>query len=176
MLENLNSQRERWNKNMLGNYGGMLIEHTDLFLVYCPRCNGCARVFTPDNAKGKGEPRYIGHELKRFLCSKCGLTKDIHPKRRWDNSWAFNHELFNAKHGVDWYFGLPLYLQKECCGHKLWFFNLEHLHRVEDYVQRRLRPFRPYYLSIESRLPKWIKLSKNRNEILKTIEKLKCTI
>ncbi|PEE44180.1 hypothetical protein [Bacillus pseudomycoides] len=145
---------------MLDNYGGMLIEHLDLFLVRCPRCNGCARVFTPNNAKGIDELRCIGHESKRLLCRKCGLTKDIHSKRRWDNVWKFNHELFDEKQGVDWYFGLPLYLQKECCGHSLWFFNLEHLHRVEDYVKKRLRPFGSYYLSVESRLQKWIKLSK----------------
>ncbi|MEH7110444.1 hypothetical protein [Bacillus sp. JJ1764] len=158
---------------MLGNYGGSLIEYSNLFLVICPRCDHCARVFTPINAKGKEEFCYLGHESKSLLCSHCGLTKDIHPKRNWENLWIYYHDLFDEKQGVDWYFGLPLFLQKECCGHNLWFFNLEHLLHVEDYVRKRIRPFGSYYLSVEARLPKWVKLAKNRDEILSTIEKLK---
>ncbi|WP_028390657.1 hypothetical protein [Bacillus cihuensis] len=153
--------------------GGSLIAYSDLFLVHCPRCNSCSRIFTPSNAKGQNEPGYIGHESKRLVCSKCGFIKDIHPKRRWDNLWAFSHELFDEKQGIDWYFGLPLYLQTQCCGHNIWFFNFEHLSHIEDYIKKHVRPSGLYYLSIESRLPTWMKLSKNREEVLKTIEKLK---
>ncbi|MGX2959603.1 hypothetical protein JNUCC23_10100 [Peribacillus sp. JNUCC 23] len=158
---------------MLDGVGGMLLAYSDLFLVQCPRCSSCSRIFTPNNAKGKDEPRYLGHESKRLLCVKCGYTKDIHPKRRWDNLWAFSHELYNEKQGVDWYFGLPLYLQTQCCGHKLWFFNYEHLFDIENYIKEHVRPSGLYYLSAKSRLPKWMKLSKNRDEVLKAITKLK---
>ena len=158
---------------MLKEAGNSLIAYADLFLVHCPNCNSCSKVFTPPYAKGRDEPRYIGHESKRFLCTKCGYMKDIHPKRRWDNLWAFDFELFDEKQAVDWYFGFPLFLQSPCCGHKLWFFNLEHLAHIETYIQQIIRPANLYYLSPESRLPKWMKLAKNRKEVLRAMEQLK---
>ncbi|KAB7709059.1 hypothetical protein F9802_02730 [Bacillus aerolatus] len=158
---------------MLNGVGGSLLAYSDLFLVHCPRCSSCARIFTPSNAKGQNEPRYTGHESKRLVCSKCGLTKDIHPKRSWNNLWTFNHELFDEKQGVDWYFGLSLYLQAQCCGNNIWFFNLEHLDHIEEYIKKHLRPSELYYLSMESRLPAWMKRSKNRGEVLKVIDKLR---
>ncbi|MFJ7824854.1 hypothetical protein [Psychrobacillus sp. NPDC096623] len=156
---------------MLDGVGGRLLDYSDLFLVQCPRCNSCARIYTPNRAIGENEPRYLGHESKRLLCVKCGYTKDIHPKRKWNNLWAISHQLYNVKQGVDWYFGLPLYLQTQCCGQKLWFFNYEHLFGVENYIKERVRPSGLYYLSAESRLPIWMKLSKNRDDVL--ITKLK---
>ncbi|GGI11647.1 hypothetical protein [Gottfriedia solisilvae] len=158
---------------MIEGVGGGLIAYSDLILVQCPECRSCARITTPNNAKGLINPRYMGHESKRLQCIKCGLTKEVHPKRRWDNLWAYTHELFDEKQGLDWYFGLPLYLQIQCCGHKMWFFNFDHLSLVEKYIKKNIRPSGLYYLSIESRLPKWMKLSKNREEVLKAITKLK---
>lgn len=153
--------------------GNSLLAYSDLFLVHCPKCHSCSRVFTPDNAIGRNEPSYIGHESKRFICEKCGYTKDIHPKKRWDNLWAFPFEHYDEKQGVDWYFGYPLFLQTRCCGQMLWFFNYEHLSHIETYIQQTVRPSGLYYLSPESRLPKWMKDSKNRKEVLKAIDRLK---
>lgn len=65
-----------------------------------------------------------------------------------------------------------LYLQIPCCGHTLWAYNLKHLNYLKQYVQAELRENKPYYLSVESRLPVWIKSSKNRTTILKAISKL----
>lgn len=158
---------------MLNEVGNSLLAYSDLFLVQCPKCKGCSKISTPINALGRGEARVLGHESKRFLCEKCGFVKDIHPKRRWDGLWSFNFKLYDEKQGVDWYFGFPLFLQTQCCGHTLWFFNFEHLTHIEEYIQKNIRPAQLYYLSIESRLPKWMKLSKNRKEILKAIDRLR---
>lgn len=158
---------------MLDGYGEGLVEYSDLILVQCPRCKSCARIFTPENAQDQDHPRHVGHESKRLLCIECGHIKDIHPVKRWDNELAYPHELYNEKEGVDWYFDLPLYLQTPCCGHKLWFFNYEHLLDIENYVQEHVRPSNLYYLGVNSRLPKWMKQSKNRDDVLKSIAKLK---
>jgi len=44
---------------------------------------------------------------------------------------------------------------------------------MESYIEAEIRESHPYYLSVESRLPKWMKLAKNRNEVLRAIQKLK---
>ncbi|MBM7706348.1 ribosomal protein S27E [Chryseomicrobium aureum] len=151
--------------------GGSLWSYSNLIFVQCPKCEKGARVFTLSN--DEDEQRVVGHESKRLLCKECGYIKDIHPVRRWDNLLAFEHTLYDVREGVDWYFGLPLYLQTTCCGHKIWFLNYDHLKEIEDYIQKNNRPSGLYYLSAESRLPKWMKLSKNKSEVLKAISKVK---
>ena len=77
----------------------------------------------------------------------------------------------NAK---DWYFQRPLWLQISCCGKILWAYNKQHLDLLESYVSAKLRKRKPNVnKSVASRLPNWIKLAKNRDEILKAIGKLK---
>lgn len=145
----------------------------ETFLIQCPRCKNCASVFTPENALGVDEAIIVfGHESKRVACTKCGFTKEIHPKRR-SNCYEYNFNPFGKNQGTDWYFDFPLFLQIPCCGHQLWFLNDKHLTYVEAYLKKNIRPSNTYYMSIESRLPKWIKSSKNRSEILKAIAKLK---
>lgn len=147
--------------------------YSDLILVHCPMCKKCTKIFTLDDIQVKDMPRILGHEPKRLLCVECGFVKELYPIRRWDNVLAFRQELYDIKKGIDWYFGLPLYLQTKCCGQNMWFLNYEHLKDTEDYIKKELRPSRLYYLSAASRLPKWMKLSKNRAEVLKAITKLK---
>ena len=84
-----------------------------------------------------------------------------------------NYEVILTGDPCDWYFQLPLYLQIECSGNTLWALNLEHLNYMESYIEAEIRKSHPYYLSVESRLPKWMKLAKNRNEVLRAIQKLK---
>ena len=51
--------------------------------------------------------------------------------------------------------------------------KLEHLNYIESYIEAELRESHPYYLSVQSRLPKWMKLAKNKEDVLKAIQKLK---
>jgi len=44
---------------------------------------------------------------------------------------------------------------------------------VEAYLQKTVRLSETYYMSVESRLPKWMKSAKNSTEVLKAINKLK---
>lgn len=124
---------------MLVGVGGSLIAYSELIHVKCPKCNSCPKIiFSLENSKGHNEQRYLGHESKRLLCVKYGLTKEIHPKKRWDNLCVFNQILFDEKQGIDWYFGLPLYLQTKCCGHTLWFLILNTY--IEHYIKEHIRP------------------------------------
>jgi hypothetical protein len=87
---------------------------------------------------------------------------------------AKNFKQISIGGNFDWYFGLPLWLQISCCRETLWAYNYKHLEFIENYVSANLRERTPNLnKSVASRLPKWIKSAKNRDEILKAIKKLK---
>lgn len=79
----------------------------------------------------------------------------------------------------DWYFGLRLWLNTPCCGDELWAFNARHLAWLEGYIGATLReqwcdPKSGWSnQSALNRLPAWIKSGKNREDVLRGIEKLK---
>jgi hypothetical protein len=79
----------------------------------------------------------------------------------------------------DPFFGRPLWLQASCCGGKtLWAFNREHLDLIDDYVRARLRErgHDRAHMSMLEKLPTWIKSAKNRDEIARTIQRLRATL
>jgi hypothetical protein len=79
---------------------------------------------------------------------------------------------------VDPFFGLPLWLPAECCGHLLWAFNPAHLDLLEGYVAVRLRERgrAPGTMSLLERLPAWLKSAKHRDEILREIGRLRTSL
>lgn len=143
------------------------------FLVVCPHCSGKSKVISI----GDSSPYRTGI-TRRFLCLHCGTTKERVPKNNSFNQSRISYSdqwtdgFINIGGAFDWYFGYPLYLQISCCGHTLWAYNLEHLEYLKNYVQAELREHHPYYLSVESRLPSWMKSAKNREEVSKAIVKL----
>jgi hypothetical protein len=142
------------------------------FLVVCPICNKQATV----RSLGDRFP-FIQNVTKRFLCTHCGAAKDMIPKQKHRQNvvcygTVFQEGAICIGGAFDWYFGYPLYLQSSCCGKTLWFYNHEHLNYVKAYVEAELRDNYPYYRSVESTLPKWIKAAMNRETISKTIAKL----
>ena len=74
---------------------------------------------------------------------------------------------------VDPYFKLPLWLQIECEGETLWAYNRRHLAYLRLYVEAKLRETgRSGHRTMGSKLPKWMLLAKNRDAVLKGIERL----
>jgi hypothetical protein len=147
--------------------GQYLAQYADRFLVRCPRCAGCA-VVTPLPREERQVPARA-----RVVCGACGYSKD------GPQATTGRADL------VDWYFHLPLWLQTPCCGDMLWALNEAHLAFLEDYVRAVLREDTPRDQlpanairngSIASRLPGWIKSARNRDEILRAIDKLKKTM
>jgi hypothetical protein len=133
----------------------------DEFLVRCPRCGAQARV-TPLGADAGSRPACAA----RCTCAHCG-----HHQERNGSAIAITD-------GVDWYFGLPLWLQTPCCGHMLWAYNARHLAFLEAYVRAQLReaPAAEGWArnqTLASRLPRWIKSGRHRDDILAGIERLK---
>ena len=78
-------------------------------------------------------------------------------------------------------FGAALWLVTECCGgNRLWALNERHLEYLADYVAEKQRerefPSPPGSRQLAYKLPKWMKLAKNRDEVLRTIDRLRATL
>ena len=141
-----------------------LYEFSDLFLVHCPRCDKCARVVLLDSHYWTDEKKPPYTRLlvapRRLTCEYCGYAKEWQGK-----SIAVD----GAK---DWYFGQSLWLQTNCTGEILWALNQRHLKFMEDFVRADFRETH-WSKSLASSLPVWMKLGKNREDVLKCMAKLK---
>ena len=137
--------------------GGRVSRYLGRVLVRCPACDRCALVVRPEVAGN----RYVGNP--KLTCVHCGLARE---RRTW-------HQVIGAP--VDPFFRLPLWLQTPCCGETMWAYNAEHLGVLEGYVGAGLRE-RPAasqpYTMLEI-LPRWMKLAKHRDEVLRAISRLK---
>lgn len=150
--------------------GTRIYDFYEEFLVVCPKCARMAKVVIdeaeyaklPTRKTLKYRNRFFGP--RRLYCLSC-----LH-RAAWKGTQI-------ATGGsVDWYFRLPLWLQISCCGEVLWAYNQRHLELLEGYVGAKLRErTKEGRGSFLSKLPKWIKSAKNRDEILKAIAKLKVT-
>lgn len=92
----------------------------------------------------------------------------------WKNGWWGECKRYGG--AVDPLFGLPLWLQTPCCGQVLWAYNLAHLNLLAQYIQATLRERQERkgnHHAIAVRLPRWIKLAKNRDTLLKGVQQLK---
>ncbi|MFD0411404.1 hypothetical protein [Kitasatospora sp. NPDC127116] len=146
--------------------GAKLYDFADEVLVRCPKCGGCALVLArPGDAC---EPRWIGgrEQTRLRLRCGCGHAVDAFP----------DHLAFGGP--VDPYFRLPLWLDADCCGRRLWAYNPAHLDLLESYVGAVLRERTavPGSLSLVARLPAWVKSAKHRDEVLRTIRRLRATL
>jgi hypothetical protein len=75
-------------------------------------------------------------------------------------------------------FGLPLWLATECCGgHVLWAVNESHLDYLERFVSSTNRdgdfPSPSGNRGLSYKLPKWMQLAHNRDELLHSIRGLR---
>lgn len=132
---------------------------TDPVLIVCPTCAKKAVVLP------------LGNNKVRASCLECGYSAD----KSTDSRTFYWYD----DNPGDGYFGFDLYLRVDCAGHSLWAFNRAHLSFLESYVSASLREREQdaetgwRNSSLASRLPKWIKSSKNRNALLKAIAELK---
>lgn len=131
----------------------------DPTLVECPKCSAKAIIYL------------VTEEVVRVTCDSCAFTEERSTKHRACYWYDENP--------TDGYFGYNLWLQIECAGNSLWAFNTRHLNVLEKFVSANLRQRNMdkewgwHNSSLVSRLPKWIKSSKNRESILKSLKKLR---
>lgn len=140
------------------------------FYIVCPQCSRCAIV------QDRGAGRVV------LSCRFCGSVRD---DTRCRGAIGFAKSADSFDDGdvgigapVDWYFHQPLWLQTPCSSEILWAYNEEHLAFLEAFVQAKQRTsVRGEHgwsnQSLMNRLPMWMKLAKNRDEVLHCLEKLK---
>lgn len=98
-----------------------------------------------------------------IICGTCKKEKEYELK--WFK--------YRKDTSVDPYFGLDLWLQINYKDHFLWVYNLEHLQYLKEYVASTLREDNDRHkYSMITNLPQWIKSAKNRDSILKKLNKL----
>ena len=96
-------------------------------------------------------------------CQRCNTEK----------SYPLNWYRYKGNEAIDPYFGLELWLQIAVKDNTLWVYNAEHLKYLQEYVTSELREddARHKY-SLVTNLPKWIKVAKNRDLVLKKLNVL----
>ena len=138
----------------------------DVVLVECPRCGKCAshKPIDRDSNRDWFAPR-------RLTCPNCILIRDWREKgihRHWYQTPA-----------RDDYFDELLWIRGTMGSNEIWAYNWRHLELIEKYVaaKHRIRSkdseFGWANKNFVNRLPKWITSAKNRDEVLKTIERIK---
>lgn len=110
------------------------------------------------------EPTRKPYESSELTCGVCKT------KREYQIQW---YQYRNDK-ATDPYFGFDLWLQTSIKENVLWLYNNDHLDYLKEYVEAKLRDDdgRHKY-SMITNLPQWVKSSKNRDVIVKKLNKLK---
>ena len=139
---------------------------SDPTLVVCPKCHDIAKIYMSQN-----QPQ-LGDAVK-VICESCGFVKEKETTER-SFDWYGNDP-------TDSFFGYSLWLKIDCCGHSLWAFNIRHLDLLQNYVNAVLRERNKEQVSyanasIASRLPAWIKSSKNRKKLSLALSKLRQSV
>lgn len=110
------------------------------------------------------------------ICKRQAIAKTLHIKTVNESAKVIcPHCGFNKVYPT---FIIPvrLWLTTECEGHLLWARNYEHLDFLKQHVEAFLRERNTTpnsNTSIGSRLPRWMTSKKNRNKVLKCLERLK---
>ncbi|GAA4058936.1 hypothetical protein [Streptomyces shaanxiensis] len=130
-------------------------EFTDSMLVRCPRCDGMAHFDRrPAHAP---DADAVSYRQRRLVCPSCGLARNP-----------------SCAHPVLW-------LRTRTRHGEVWAYNLEHLDLLRRFVAASLRERPPWYehgrkMTYVARLPAWIKRAKNRDEVLRAIDRIRASV
>ncbi|MQY33659.1 hypothetical protein SRB17_16210 [Streptomyces sp. RB17] len=138
----------------------------DSILVHCPRCDRIARVLRQPHPDVR--PLFAP---RRLVCRSCGLAR----------TWAGRGIGLGARQrgpAEDPYLRARLWLQRETRHGRLWAYDLRHLDLIRRCAAAGLRERAPWYdtgqkMTLVARLPAWIKSAKNRDEVLRTVDRLR---
>ncbi|MFI1177270.1 hypothetical protein [Streptomyces melanogenes] len=142
-------------------------------LVRCPRCARQAQIASA--ARDARDNVSSGDVPRRLVCRHCGLSRQREKNAPVVFSWGGGPDM------VDPYFREPLWLQTNTRHGRLWAYNLEHLDLLRQYVQATLREHDPWYepwrkMGLFGRLPGWIKQAKNRDEVLRGLDRMRSSL
>ncbi|OWA37132.1 hypothetical protein B9G55_03410 [Saccharibacillus sp. O16] len=106
-----------------------------------------------------------------IACPNCGADNQV-PLRVLPGGRVFGSV---TEKGRDPMFGLPLYFLSQYKGTPIWALNRRHLAYLIDYISAdlRIKPQGPMLRAASYRLPKALKLAKNRSGVLKVLLRLR---
>ncbi|PUB35601.1 hypothetical protein C8J95_101278 [Elizabethkingia sp. YR214] len=120
------------------------------------------------------------HHIQRGLKTKpeslpvkCEACDSIFQIQSKTEKYVLNYSTKEAGLIRDKVFGCPFYFQEDFKGNLFWARNMEHLLEMENYISSELRTRLPYKMRMVERLPTFIKEAKNRDAILKILQKWK---
>jgi phage FluMu protein Com len=110
-------------------------------------------------------------KIPRYVDIKCSGCLKIN---RVNENWNVTYLKYHNQGIIDPAFGLPLWLVGEIKGDTIWAYNLSHLKEIQSYVSSKLRERTTdrFKMTMVERLPDFIKKAKNRDEILRVLERL----
>ena len=125
----------------------------------CDNCGG--QILVEVESKNK-------MDKMKVKCHACGQTREYKP------TITTKRIIFKDNgNATDPHYGLPLWLQGDIKGNIFWAYNYEHLNYLKRYVAAKIRErASPTYMTLIARLPDFIKSAKNREKLIKLIEKL----
>jgi hypothetical protein len=124
--------------------------------VYCTKCQ-------------KQATATVSEKQARLICTHCGYHKVVSIVITYNN--GKNAELKQAAHD---YFGADLWLSVSFKNDVFWAYNLAHLQYIEQYISAKLREHKDReHFTLLEKLPKFYHEAKNRDALLKIIQKLK---
>jgi len=125
-------------------------------------CSNCGEIFEKNipNSKDKMNEMAVS-------CPNCHETRKYKPR---NDAYRVS---YNKESPRDPVFHLSLWFQSNIKGNIFWAYNREHLNEIHNYVSSKLREREGTdYTTMVEKLPTFIKAAKNRNGIIKAIEKL----
>jgi len=104
----------------------------------------------------------------RLFCENCGYNK-----QKTTEAAVFGHS-GNWQLSAGSYFGAELWLKASFKNNVFWAYNLSHLEYLEKYISASLREHKDRaHFTLLEKLPKFYHEAKNREALLKIIERLK---
>ncbi|MDO1451284.1 hypothetical protein Q0590_33730 [Rhodocytophaga aerolata] len=128
--------------------------------VYCNSCAHRISIHMP-NVTSKKQAILV-------RCPDCGDTQSYQP------TYTQHLRLLRTAQATDPFLGLELWYNAPYKDHTLWAYNYQHLEYLEQYIEAKLRERNNRrYTTMVEKLPQFIKSAKNREALLKVIQKLK---
>ncbi|MCC6815302.1 MAG: hypothetical protein IT267_02700 [Saprospiraceae bacterium] len=129
--------------------------------VNCINCRTFLNI--SELAEFKSIPSYVN-----ISCNSCNIINKV------SGEWEPFQKKYNNSGIIDPVFGLQLWYQEQVKNHVLWAYNAKHLSEIKNYVESTLRERSTdiFKMTMVEKLPNFIKLSKNRTEVLNAIERM----
>ena len=145
------------------NYNAFLNDYLREVHCVCPKCGGKGVIY----AESKYSMPWFPFNI-RFICGNCSHRITIKHKLNFRRFTKYN-----PAWGFEPYFGYALRNQIKIKGHTLCLLSPEHAQHIAHYVAAKDRPSpQNTKWAMVNRLPKWVKLAKNRRIVLNKLSKL----